>query len=175
MIWESVYWKEPLLKSAAWLRSVRLSGATQERTLVKIEKEIFIGFYSIRKLLETLKVTDSTKNKKFELEWFQNSKKPNYLNWYHIERFYDLTKSNKESRDIGYICNLFIHSYVFLISGEGKIYGSYVSTDKLKNKKLYFVSLNNILSIFRLVGRDYPSSSQFVKKPETCEFKGKVW
>ncbi len=175
MIWESSHWKEPLLKSATWLRRVRFSENTSERTIVKIEKEIFIGFYSIRKLLETVKVTDSTKRKKYELEWNPNIEKPNHLNWHKIDRLYNLSQRNTENRDIGFICNLFIHSYVFILSGEDKLDGIYVTSDKFKNKKLYFVSLDNILSIYRLVGHDYPSSSVFTKNLETGEFEGQVW
>jgi len=175
MIWESSHWKEPLLKSASWLRRVRFGENTQERTFVKIEKEIFIGFYSIRKLLETVKVTDATKSKKYELEWFPNIEKPNHLNWHKIDRLYNLNQRNKENRDIGFICNLFIHSYVFIISGEDKLDGVYVTSDNFKNKKVYFVSLDNILSIYRLVGRNYPSGSEFIKNSETGEFEGRVW
>ena len=175
MIWESSHWKEPLLKSASWLRSVRLSENTQERTFVRIEKEIFIGFYSIRKLLETVKVTDDTKSMKYELEWSPSVGKTNHLNWHNIERLYKLEQRNKENRDIGFICNLFMHSYVFMVHGESRLEGVYVTSDNLKNKKLYFVSLDNILSIYRLVGRDYPSKSEFIMNPITGEYEGKVW
>jgi hypothetical protein len=175
MIWESSHWKEPLLKSATWLRKIRFGENTQERTYVKIEKELFIGFYSIRKLLETVKITDATKNKKYEIEWYKNTEKVNHLNWHKIDKLYNLNKKNKECRDIGFICNLIIHSYVFIISGDDTFSGVYVSSDSMKNKKLYFISIENILSIFRLVGRDYPSSSAFIKNSETGEYEGSVW
>jgi len=51
MIWESAYWKQPLLKAAAYLQRVKITNRTKESTFVKIERELFIGFYSIRKLL----------------------------------------------------------------------------------------------------------------------------
>ena len=163
MIWESSYWKEPLLKSALWLEKINLSENTQEHIFVRIEKELFIGFYSIRKLLETVKLTDATKSKKYELEWNPNIEEPNHFNWHNIDRLYNLNQSSKESRDIGFICNLFIHSYVFIISGQNKLDGVYISTDKLKEEKVYFVSLENILSIYRLVGRDYSSAAEYIK------------
>lgn len=175
MIWESSHWKEPLLKSATWLRKIRFGENTQERTYVKIEKEIFIGFYSIRKLLETVKITDATKNKKYEIEWYPNIKQVNYINWHKIDELYDLNKRNKEYRDIRYICNLFIHSYVFIISEEENLNGIYVSSDSIKNKKIYFISIENILSIYRLVGRDYPSGSAFSRNSETGEREGNIW
>ncbi len=68
MIYESRYWKEPLIESAAVLedfaqQQIELS----EEDATKIEKEIFIGFYAIRKLMDTVKITDSTKNHKLFL------------------------------------------------------------------------------------------------------------
>ena len=68
-----------------------------------------------------------------------------------------------------------MHSYVFMVHGESRLEGVYVTSDNLKNKKLYFVSLDNILSIYRLVGRDYPSKSEFIMNPITGKYEGKVW
>ncbi|CCG95774.1 hypothetical protein DET61_1154 [Marinobacter nauticus] len=175
MIWESSDWKEPLLKSAKWLRSVKFSDRTQEKTFVRIEKELFIGFYSIRKLLETLKVSDSTKKLKFEVEWYPNKEPVHDLNWHHLDRLYDLSSRHLETRDIGFLCNQFIHSYVFVVAGDAEIDGVYIASDKIRNKKVYFVSLQNILRAFRVVGRDYPANLQFTRDPVTGETRGSAW
>jgi len=164
MICESHYWKEPLLTSARWLSGLRLSENTRESTYVKLEKELMLGFYSVRKLIETIKISDSTKKIKFEVQWYKNTKRVNWLNHVFIDEKYDLTKSHSEQRDIEFICNLFVHSYVFVVSGDGKLEGVYVSTDRQKNQKVYFVPLKVILKIFRIVGRDYPSRSIFTRK-----------
>lgn len=174
MIYESSYWKEPLLKAATWLRRVRLGENVRETTLVKIEKELFVGFYSIRKLLETVKVSDSTKKKKFDLVWHPNKMPVDWLNHHIVEEHYDLTKSNQESRDIGFICNLFIHSYVFTLVGENKLEGVYVASDRTKNQKVYYVPIEVVLSAFRLVGRDYPSRLVLTRNPETGEFEAEA-
>jgi hypothetical protein len=169
MIRESSYWKEPLLDAATWLRRVRFRENTSEKTLVRIEKEIFLGFYSVRKLLETIKVSDATKKQQYELTWHQNIKLVDWLNNHKINELYDLQASSQESRNIGFICNLFIHSYVFVIAGEDKLDGIYVASDRTKNKKLYFISIETILAILRLVGRDYPVHAVYEREPETGE------
>lgn len=46
MTHKSAYWKEPLIKTAKGLVSLNLSECTKERTLVRIEKDCFISFYS---------------------------------------------------------------------------------------------------------------------------------
>lgn len=165
MIFESQYWKEPLLESARWLSKLRLSEGSRESTYVRLEKELMIGFYSVRKLIETIKVSDSTKDIKFNIEWHKNIKNVDWLNHAFLHENYDLTKSCKEQRDIEFICNLFVHSYVFVVSGNGPLEGVFVSTDRQKNKRVYFVSLKNIVQIFRVVGRDYPRESMFIRQP----------
>ena len=164
MIYESHYWKEPLLVSARWLSKLRLSENTRETTYVKLEKELMLGFYSVRKLIETIKISDSTKKLKFDIQWHKNTQRVNWLNHAFLDENYDLTKIHSEQRDIEFICNLFVHSYVFVVSGDGKLEGAYVSTDRQKDKKVYFVPLQVILKIFRTVGRDYPIKSTFVRK-----------
>jgi hypothetical protein len=176
MIWESCYWKEPLLDSAKYLRSGRITEKTTERTLVRIEKEILMGFYSVRKLLDTYKVSDSSKKLKYKLIWHKNIKPTTYLNWHHVEELYDLKTHNAEARDIRFICDKFIHSYIFLpVDDKSKLIGFYVTTDRLKNQKCYFVSIDNVLSIFRTIGRDYPANFRQQVNPRTGEIEGSAW
>ena len=175
MIWESSYWKEPLLDAATWLRRVRFRENTSERTHVRIEKEIFVGFYSIRKLLDTFTVSDSTKKVKYELEWCPNTKPVDDLNWHRIDELYDLERWGTETRDIRFLCNLFVHSFIFVVRGVERLEGIYVASDRTKNKKIYFVPLSHVLAIFRLVGRDYPSHATFERDPNTGELTGSAW
>jgi hypothetical protein len=169
MIWESCYWKEPLLKTASWLRRFRMHDGTRESTLVKIEKEIMIGFYAIRKLIEAHKVSDSTTSSHYQISWFPNHEPTCHLNWHKIDVLYDLNQETKESRDLRFLCNRFIHSYVFITDTEtdGHLSGIFVASDKDRNQKLYYVSMDTIIKIFRLVGRDYPACGHYQYNPKT--------
>jgi hypothetical protein len=171
MIWESCYWKEPLLKSANWLRRMRVRLNSGEPLFVKVEKELMMGFYAIRKLLDTAKVTDATKALKFKVDWYPNLNVVDYLNWHNIDRLFDLDASHQEVRDIRFICDRFVHSYIFIpdFSDDGKVLGVYVATDRDRKNKLYFVSADTIVSIFRLVGRDYPYTGAYRLNPKTGE------
>lgn len=174
MIWESGFWKDPLLVAAKWLRSVRLTDRTRESTFVRIEKEIFFGFYSIRKLFDTLKVSDSTKEVSYDLTWYPSVHSVDDLNWHHLDRLYDMKSQQTENRSIRFICNQFVHSYVFLVAGETRIDGVFVASDHVRNRKVYYVPLKHILHAFRLVGRDYPSENVYVRDPSTEEMKGRA-
>lgn len=180
MIWESSYWKESLLKTATWLEKVKISGDDDvaEKVLVKVEKKIFIEFYAIRKLLDTFKVSDTTKNMLFLFEWYPCIKLVDYMNSHRINELYNIEQDAKqeEYRDITYLCNQFIHSYVFVVveNDDGGIAGFYVSSDKMRNKKLYFVSIKNIVLALRTVGKDYPSRAELHRNPETGQWEGIV-
>jgi hypothetical protein len=176
MIWESCYWKEPLIESAKYFRRLRLTERTSERTFVRIEKEIMMGFYSVRKLLDTFKVSDDSKKLKYDVVWHRNIKAVSYHNWHHVDELYDLEKCHTEARDIRFICNKFIHSYVFLpIEEDMKLKGFYITTDTLKNNKCYFISIDNVVSIFRTIGRDYPAHFQQSVNLESGEIESSVW
>jgi hypothetical protein len=162
MIYESSYWKEPLLKTARWLVGVRLSERTRERTYVRIERELFVSFYAIRKLFDTLKISDQVKKATTELEWHPNRRAVHHMNCEHLDLLYDFNTSKKEVRDIVFLCNQFVHSFVFVPYEENaKIGGFFVSSDRDRNKKLYRVRLEQVTTLFRLVGRDYPASMFF--------------
>ena len=81
MIWESKYWKESLLKMASRLQKLRNRSKVTERQLAMIEQDIFIGFYSIRKLIETVvKISDKTKNMQVDVKWYPNMEHVNLIN-----------------------------------------------------------------------------------------------
>jgi hypothetical protein len=174
MIWESAPWKEPLLESANYFVRVRFSERTTEKTMVRIEKEILIGFYSIRKLLDTFKVSDSTKNMKFELCCYPNMKDVDYLNRHHCPSdLFNLAKGHLESRDLRFLCDRFIHSFIFIPAGDNnRLSGFYVASDMDRKKKCYFIQLSQVLRAFRVVGRDYPTEVHFKRDPNTGELNG---
>jgi hypothetical protein len=176
MIWESEYWKTPLLKSSKYLRGVRLTESTTERTFVRIEKEVFIGFYSVRKLLDTYKISDDTKKLSFDLIWYKNKKPIHYMNWYEIGKMYDLKNVNRETRNIRFVCNQFIHSYIFVPKENNhRLDGFFVASDKERNKKCYYIELENVLSIFRAVGKNYPANFSYSYNNKTGEYDYSTW
>jgi hypothetical protein len=176
MITESRYWKEPLIESAAVLEDFAQYVELSEEDLAKIEKEIFIGFYAIRKLMDTVKITDSTKNHKLVLVWYPNIKKVFDYNAHRPDELYDFSVTNQETRSLRFICNQIIHSYMFVIleNERGSFEGIVFSSDKDKDSKLYFMDTRQVVEVFRLVGNDYPVEYRRVRDSVTGEFKTTV-
>ena len=173
MIYESRYWKEPLLRAATWLEKLRARDETIDASLARVEREIFIGFYAIRKLLDTFKVSTSTRKMTFGLLWSPCLGQIDYMNSHRIDELFDLGKSLTETRDIGFLCHQFVHSYVFLtvLGVEGELTGFYVSSDHSRSKKLYFISLEQVLCAFRTAGRDYPKSLHVQRNSVTNQWE----
>ena len=162
MIWESHHWKEPLLEDRDYLLRFRISDSTTEKTLAGIEKRLFLSFYSIRKLIEAEKLTNATCESKWKLFRHKKTSRVDRLNWHKIEEKYDLEKKEEAVRDLQWICNQIIHSFVFTpnFDEKGKLSGFYVSTDRERNKFLYHLDRTSLFQILKRVGTDYPSSSE---------------
>jgi hypothetical protein len=156
MIDESHPWKQLLLRSARWLSALRIAEDNQDKSPIRLEREVFFSFYAIRKLCDTLKVTDKTKAMRIGLTYYPCVAEVDYLNRRSFQKLYDLDSPQNETRDLGFICNQFIHSYVFepIYDESFKIAGFYVNSDKTRTHKLYFVDLEQVIEIFRTVGRD---------------------
>jgi hypothetical protein len=162
MIWESCYWKEPLLEDRRYLLRFRCTDTTSEKTLAGLEKRIFLSFYSVRKLIEANRLSTKNINSNWPLLSYPNKSKVDLLNWHRIDEKYNLEKVNKEKRNLLWLCNQVIHSFVFILNFDdyGKLSGFYVSSDRLRNKKLYQIERKQYLDILKLIGNDYPANSK---------------
>jgi len=169
MIWESQYWKGPLLAIAKRLRRFKSTQRLTDRSLVQIERDVFLGFYSVRKLFDTHKITDATKARSVLITCHPNTRPVNWRNSHQIDRCYDLTTSRHDSRTIRFICNMFIHSFVFapIVGEHGGLDGLFFTSDREKDRKLFSIDIDAVIEIFERVGGDYPSSMEWRRDPET--------
>ncbi|MDT4291860.1 hypothetical protein RO575_20030 [Methylomonas sp. MO1] len=175
VIHESHYWKAPLVRAAGWLNLLRVNDKNSEAALARAEREIFIGFYAIRKLLSTFKLSESTKQLKYEIEWFPGKpgRAVDYFNRSEIDELFDLNQKSVETRDIGFLCNQVVHSFIFIITlGEkGELEGFFLTSDTMRYRRLYFVSIGSVLHAFRTVGKDYPSKQSLKRNEETGQWE----
>ena len=173
MIWESHYWKRDLLKISKKLNNRQNQKKWFETSLAKVEQDIMLGFYTIRKLKEAKKLSDSIANERVLLEAFPATGKPvTYMNWHKLDELYDLSKPNGQSRHLGFICDQIIHSYVFMANfdEQSKFSGILFCSDKKRNVELYSLSLNKISNLFEKIGNDYPSRIEMVFNEKNQDF-----
>jgi len=170
MVWESEDWKQPLLKMAKRLKNLKSSIDLTDAKLAQVERDIFIGFYSVRRLIDTpTKVTDRIQKLAIPLSKHANVKPVTWRNNHKLDELYDLTKSNKESRDVRFVCGRIIHSFVFAPcqSETGGLSGIFFTSDVDRDKFLYFVTIDQVISLFDEVGNDSPCDIQCSRDPAT--------
>ncbi|MBV7510072.1 hypothetical protein [Pseudomonas sp. PDM25] len=175
MIYESRYWKQPLVRSAGWLEKVLIKdGELSERDLASAEREMFIGFYAVRKLLETFKLSEATKHLTYDLTFYpvRQDASVDYFNRSDIHEHYEFDKGVADRKDVGFICNQVIHSFVFVLTlAESGAEGAFLASDTMRHRRLYFIPLEHIVHLFRTVGRDYPAQQNFVRDEKTGQWK----
>lgn len=172
MIVESWPWKNELLETAERLKLMKTLSEPSEEQLVQLEKDIFIGFYIVRKLFETItKVTDSTKALKLDLFWYPNRKPVTWRNNHKLDELYDFAASQAETRDALYVCNQLIHSFIFspLFDEDEKLHAILFTSDKRKDELLYFLEIDRVIELFLKVGNDDPIKLIWKKDPVTGE------
>jgi hypothetical protein len=78
VIWESQYWKRPLLAMARRIEVAGKAGkAPTDRRMAQVERDLFIGCYSIRKLIHAPgKLTDACRSSKVQLRCHPSKGKP---------------------------------------------------------------------------------------------------
>ena len=178
MITESYYWKKPLLTGAKAIRKYMDAENISDAQFARIEREIFIGFYSIRKLLEaTGKVSAETRDMKVSLKRYEKRADQPIVDWYNRSEFwelYDLDKPALEPRDLLYVAHRMVHSFIFILSGDDDGNGAFFTSDRDKETRLNFVSTEEIVRVFETVGNDYPNSFHAWRDKVTGEMKWSV-
>jgi hypothetical protein len=165
MIYESSFWKNDLLKQARFLRSKTNQKRWAESSSARLEQAVMLGFYSIRKLNEARKLSDSVSSQKIVITAYkQTGQVVNRLNWLDIHKSYDLESAQTVAKDLIFLCNQFIHSYIFIeyFDTEGQLKGVFVSSDRERHQRLYDLEIEQIIKIFEQVGNDYPTGITFI-------------
>jgi hypothetical protein len=198
MISESYYWRDELLKTAIQLKKRNKIIKWTDSENGEFEKEIMIGFFIIRKLIEASKLTNkliSTNIKGYKYP--SNGQHMTFMNNHRFHEFYDLEKRMNNTFDIKFLINQFVHSYIFYplldienseirnsisdnISDEeySKLYfreektivGIWFNSDENKNEFLYEIKLNKIINLFEQVGKCNITRASYVFNPKKNDF-----
>jgi hypothetical protein len=158
VIWESHVWKADLLKRAASLRRRGGQRRWPEASLVRVEQDLMLGVYAVRKLREAGKLTDSVVRRQLQFTRFQPNAgiKITRLNWHHIDRHYDLQRGTRCTKGLVYFCDQIIHSYVFMasFSDSGQLDGFLFVSDRDRARGLWHAGLGEVVATFDAVAMD---------------------
>lgn len=171
MIWESHYWKDELLAIATRLNRRRWASAG-ELTIVRIEQDIMIGFYIVRKLIEAKKITNELAGRSIDIVGHPCIRPPvTLMNWHKIDELYNLKTSQRERIKLLQLANMIIHSYVFITDTDdrGGLSGIYVNSDYSRNRKIYYLPIKDTIHILKEFGSNYPHMTRRIRNPQTGE------
>jgi len=178
MFSESYVYKDELLKYAKDLLKRKYQKKWFEKTYLIIEKEIFFGFFIIRKLCESIKISDHLKDKMYKVEkiYYKKPFNINLFNMYKILDYINLNNIKTDSINIEKICNQFIHSYYLFILHEKEDNNIKVllSSDHSKKKECLIMNIDTIASIFKEFGKNYPNKMESKYNQKTGEITFKV-
>jgi hypothetical protein len=173
VISESRFWKEDIEKIAKRMRKYSIQSRWTERSHVNFEKDLFIAFYAVRKLIEAKKLTRTVLGLQLKASSFPSTGKGvTHLNSHKIDEHFDLEKKTSENLDLAFVCNQIIHSYIYMTSWteQGLLEGIMVSSDYQRNKKLYYIELNILIDCLDKVSHDYAVELRANRNPKTGDF-----
>jgi hypothetical protein len=173
MIWESAYWKEELLRHA---RRIRRRQALTSRSTAGLEKDLMIGFYSIRKLVEAHKVSEEIRDRPLHLQGYPWAGSPvTFMNWDRIDQKYDLEHPVGLTRTVMWLANQMIHSFAFMpcFDSRGKLDSILFNSDRTRRQHLYVMRVNEIIILFEEVSANDPASLQCTFNRQTGDYD--VW
>jgi hypothetical protein len=157
MIGESWYYIEELKAIAASLRKweKRKRKGLSDADYFRIERSVFHGAFIVRKLIEARKIKDKAASQTFPLVSFPNIQRVTSDNWHRLDENYNLMQETRVRPSLRFICNQFIHSYVFILgaSSAGGLGYIFFSSDKERNHRLFRMTTRSLARLFESVSR----------------------
>lgn len=173
MIWTSAFWKEELFRHAGRIRRRQTLKRWSDRSAAGLEKDLMIGFYSIRKLIEAHTVSDEIRDRPLHLFAYRwTGSVVTFMDWDEIDKKYDLDHLVHVTKPVSWVAGQMIHSFAFLPSfdQEGRLDAVLFNSDRTRRKHLYGLPVDEIISLFEEVGANDPASMQGQFNESTGDF-----
>lgn len=170
---ESRYWKEELKRISMSIRPVAKPHPWTERRHCIVERDIMIGFFVVRRLIELTKVSNAVRDFRMEVYSAPNrGKKVTRLNRGDVDELYDITNERKQTKKPLYLSNQFIHAYTnFVTRDESRNWDSmFVVSDFDRNDCIWRVPILTIRALFELAANDYVYSASLTYNPEKQDY-----
>jgi hypothetical protein len=168
VITDSVPWKNDLTRVADRLEARAHQKRWTERTSYLVERDVLVGAFSARKLLDSHKVSQQTSGRSFPVQMARlTGESADPWTAYFYWQNYDV--ENKQDAHLGLrdLTNQLIHSMVLFPSATEtpphRLDGVIVGSDHAVGTQVFFVPLASLVLAFRSVGLDEPMVWQMRK------------
>jgi hypothetical protein len=127
-----------------------------DASLARCEQTIMLGFYSIRKLIDSRKLTIDFASEQVKVTTYRpTGKHVHMMNCRNLDELYDFNSGKFRTVTLKYLCHQIIHSYVFgLIFDESNRFTSIVvSSEQARLRELLEVDVAVITTLFERAGK----------------------
>jgi len=130
-----------------------------------VEREVFFGFYAIRKLLEAkTKISFEARDTQTSVRVYKaKAKSADLMNWHKLDELYDLSESTQKPMSLNDLCNSIVHSYVFVANVEQGLNSILFNTDREKNTCLLELDAKRLQSVFERIANDDVNSMEMIR------------
>jgi hypothetical protein len=145
----------------------------------RLEQDVFVAAYAVRKLLEANKLSTSLVDKMVEVTTYpRKSQQMDHLNWHRLDEHFDLDSGGPRTIRLRDLCNQIIHSYVFMERFDGKpprLAGLFFSSDVQRQQGVHEIELARLVKLLRRIAEDSPDHAVSVRDPKTWEWIVYQW
>jgi hypothetical protein len=171
---ESRYWKEELTRIVKTIRPVQKPFRWSERAHCIVERDLMIGFFIVRRLIELHKVTSKTRD--YSMTVFScpvQAKHVHRMNVHDHWETYDLENERRESKKPLYLSNQFIHACTsFVARDESRNWSDvYIVSDYDRNDCIWRIPVAQIRGLFSVALKDHPHSVTMVYREEKSDYE----
>lgn len=175
MIWESGPWKEELYRIAERLHKKTGQRRWTDRTDANLEKDVFVGCYAIRKLMEARRLSETVLAAAVPCTAApaRPGKMVTLRNWHRLDDLYDFDGQSETSLSLKDLCNQFIHSYVFCpVFGEDDLLEAVaVTSDHRRRHCVQIIRVAELIRVMRMVALDAPDYSRAVWDEKAGDYR----
>jgi len=169
---ESLYWKEELARIAKTIRPVPKPKRWSERAVCTVERDVMIGFFIVRRLIELHRVSSLIADRKLSVFSAPVTTSITKRNWHSLEENYDWKAEKAEQKTVSYLCNQCIHAYLsFVFRGTDRNWSDLiVVSDFDRNKTVWRIPFSEIIDLFQEASKDWPHTVSMKFNPKTGDY-----
>lgn len=157
MIREAHFWKEDIAADRDRLARIAKQRAHGRKTMVAIEKCVFVTFYAIRKLMECGHLPQSARGWSIPVRSYPPKERSKHDIDAPLHQLINLDTGTDRRIDLACLCDRVIHSRVFVIQLspkaeiQGFFVGSHPKRDSAPETPCLYIDIGTVLTTFTKV------------------------